>query len=265
MKTVEYNGLKYYVNGISGDLKKEFDSANKGWREQVLFKNSPVLIYNHKNFQEDPDYLGDAVSVLEDLVQPSEAVVRRAMIWGVGYGEGMDYMIKSGGDNNSESFFSSSLTVEIAHPVTGLDTKVVVMKKYSTNFNDVLITEKEVRDLYKLCRTPKENELHKISQMEGGIHFLMRIKYGHKVNVGGKEVNASKELVATLKKLVFENSTPEKIESHINSLIKNREVDLTVTLLEGSGSTTEEFHQRAKNHIKLLKELKDSLLSEFSL
>lgn len=265
MKTVEYNGMKYYVDGISGDLKKEYDKAHKGFREQVLFKNSPVLIYNHKNFQEDLTYLSDAVSVLDDLKQPSESTVRRAMIWGIGYGGGMDYMIKSGGDNNSESFYSSSLTVEIAHPVTGLDTKVVVMKKYSNNFDDVLITESEVRALYKLCRTPKEQELHKVSQMEGGIHFLIRIKQGMKVNVGGKEVYADKNLEARFKKLVFENSTPQKIESHIDSMIKFREVDLTTSLLEGSSSTTEEFHAQARKHIKILQELKSSLLNEFSL
>lgn len=266
MKTIEYNGMKYYVDGISGDLKKELDSTNKGWKQQVLFKNSPVFFYNHKNFQEDPTYLSDAVSILTELTQPSESTVRRAMIWSIGYGGDMDYMIKSGGDNNSESLYSSCLTVEIAHPVTGLDTKVVVMKKYSTKFSDVLITEKEIRDLYKLCRTPKEQELHKVSQMEGGIHFLLKIKYGHKVNVGGKEVYADKELEAKFKQLVFENSTPQKIEDHIDSLIKNREKDLSTTLMVGSSSTTEEFHQKARNHIKALQELKSSLLSEtFSL
>lgn len=264
MKTIEYNGSKYYVDGISGDLKKEYDSKNKSWREGVLFKNSPVLIYNHKNFQEDPIYLSDAVDILRDLTQPSEGIVKRAMIWGVGYGDYLDYMIKCGGDNNSDSFYSSSLTVEIAHPVTGLDTKVVIMKKYSTKFSDVLITEKEIRDLHKLCRTPKEQELNKISQMEGGIHFLMKIKYGHKVNVGGKEIFADNELEAKFKQLVFENSTPQKIESHIDSLIKNRERDLSSTLMEGSSSTTEEFHQKARNHIKALQELKSSLLNEYS-
>jgi len=264
MKTIDYNGFKYYVDGISGDLKKEFDSANKGWKEQVLFKNSPVFFYNHKNFQEEPDYLSDAVSILTDLTQPSEGTVRRAMIWSIGYGGDMDYMIKAGGDNNSDSFYSSCLTVDIAHPVTGEDTKVVILKKYSTKFSDVLITEKEVRDLYKLCRTPKEKELYKVSQMEGGIHFLLEIKYGHKVNVGGKEVYADKDLEAKFKQLVFENSTPQKIEDHIDSLIKNREEDLNVTLMVGSHSTTEEFHQKAKDHIKLLQEFKSSLLSEYS-
>jgi hypothetical protein len=101
--------------------------------------------------------------------------------------------------------------------------------------------------------------------MEGGIHFLIRIKQGMKVNVGGKDVYANKNLEARFKKLVFENSTPQKIEAHIDSLIKNREVELGLTLLEGSCSTTEEFHEKARNHIKVLQELKSSLLNEFSL
>jgi len=264
MKTIQYNNNTYYVNGLSGELKQKYNSANNQWKESILFNNSPVFIYNHKNFQEDPIYLSDAVSILTDLIQPSESKVRSAMIWSIGYGEGdMSYSIKSGGDNNSESHFSSSLSIEIAHPTTGEDTRVVIMKKYSKNFNDVLITEKEIRDLYKLCSTPKEKELHNDSQMEGGIYFLIKIKYGHKVNVGGKKIIADQNLEEKFKQLIFENSTPNKIEKHIDSMIKHREYDLTTTLMEGSSSTTEEFHEQAKKHIKILMDLKNSLLIDF--
>lgn len=264
MKVIEYNDKKYYVNGLSGDLKKQYDSANKGFREQVLFANSPVFFYNHKNFQNDPIYLSDAVSILRDLKQPSELTVRRAMIWGVGYGGDLDYKIKSGGESNSDSLYSSSLTIDIAHPKTFLDTKVVIMKKYSKNFEDVLITEKEIQDLYKICETPKEKELNKIFQMESGISFLIKIKKGVKINVNGKYIYANKNMENKFKRLVFENSTPEKFSQCIDSLIEHQSRYLTVSLMEGSSQTTEEWHKEIRQYIIILENLKTELINEYS-
>jgi len=263
MKTVTYNDRKYYVNGPSGALKEKMDKTSKEYKEHVIFnENEPVYFYHHKNFQEDETYLGDAVGILENIKQPTANQVMRAMIWGLGYpGEKMDYMIKAGGGSKSDSLFSSSLSVMIAHPKTGLDTDVVILKKYGKNIEDVYITEKEVRALYKMCMTPKEVKQHKISQMEGGIYFLVRIMNGHKINVGGSEVLATEAQRQQMVQLVLDNGTAKEIEDSINSKIKYREKDLDVELDERySSSTTDEYHEITRRQIKVLEELKKELV-----
>jgi hypothetical protein len=111
------------------------------------------------------------------------------MIWGLGYpGEGLDYAIKAGGESASDSMFSSSLKVMIAHPKTGLDTDVVILKKYSKNIEDVYITEKEVRALFNLCKTPVEQKLINESTMMGCIDMLWRSYVGLNIDfVSGTE------------------------------------------------------------------------------
>jgi hypothetical protein len=76
MKTVEYNGKTYYVNGASGELKDLLDRAHKGSKEHAIFNLcKPVYFYNHKNFQGNPDYLSDAVGILENVKQPTAGQV----------------------------------------------------------------------------------------------------------------------------------------------------------------------------------------------
>lgn len=265
MKTVEYNGKKYYVNGASGELKNLLDRTNKERKEVVLFQQpEPVSFYNHKNFQGNPDYLGDAVGILENVKQPTADQVRHAMIWGLGYpGEGLDYAIKAGGESASDSMFSSSLRVMIAHPVTGLDTNVVVLKKYSQNIKDVYITEDEVRALFKLCQSPEETAKVNQTKVEGGVCLLWRNFQGFKINISGKEVIANKKQIDSIEKFLFSIGTPEAIEAQINRMIEGRKRDLGVTLNEElSSSTTEEFHAEANDKLRLLQEFKFSLLNK---
>lgn len=264
MKTVKHNNRTYYVNGVSGELKDLLDRTSRERKNQVLFEQpEAVCFYNHKNFQGNPDYLGDAVGILQDIKQPSAQQVRLAMIWGLGYaGETMDYAIKAGGESASDSMFSSSLKVMIAHPVTGLDTDVVVLKKYSTNIEDVYITEAEVRALYKLCQTPEETKKVNQTKVEGGVGMLWRSFQGFKVNIGRTSKIATKKQVEMMTKFLFEVGTPEAIEAQINKIIKSKNRDLGITLNEeASSSTTAGFHAEAREKLALLEQFKVSLLN----
>lgn len=263
MKTVQHNSKKYYVNGVSGTLKELLDKTNRERKTHVLFEqNEPVCFYNHKNFQGNPDYLGDAVGILKNVKQPTAEQVRLAMIWGIGYpGETMDYAIKAGGESGSDSMFSSHLKVMIAHPKTGLDTDVVVLKKYSKNIKDVYITEEEVRALYKLCQTPEETKKVNQTKVEGGVCLLWRSFQGFKINVSGKNIIANSKQVKAIKEYLFNIGTPEAIESQIDKMIKGRKRDLGITLNEEQSSqTTKEFHAETNEKLKQLQEFKFSLL-----
>lgn len=264
MKTIEHNGNTYHVNGMPEELKQLMSRASTETKQNVLFQqDEPMFFYNHKNFQGDPSYLSDAVDILKGLKQPTKTQVRNAMIWGIGYGGDLDYAIKAGGETNSDNMFSSHLSVTIAHPKTGYDTNVVVLKKYSKNFKDVLITEQEVRELYKMCQTPEETKKIKKSQMEAGICLLLRSFRGQKINISGKRKFATQKQIDQMKEFLFEVGTKDAIASHIDKMISRREADLDVSLNEElSCKTTEEFHAETREAIEQLQEFKLSLLGE---
>lgn len=264
MKTVEYNGNTYHVDGLPADLKEKMKRCSTETKQHILFEQGkPMFFYNHKNFQGDPNYLSDAVDILKGIKQPTQSQVSHAMIWGTGYGGDLDYAIKAGGEAQADTMFSSHLTVTIAHPKTGYDTNVVILKKYSKNFKDVLITEEEVRSLYKKCQTPQETKKIKQSQMEAGICLLLRSFRGQKINISGKQKKATQQQIDQMKEFLFEVGSKDSIEAHIDKMISRREANLSVSLNEEMSSiTTEEFHAETREAIKQLQEFKLSLLGE---
>lgn len=269
MKTLIYKGRKYYIDGASGDLKKKLTPIKnkagvvvfkKRISDIVFSEDEPVFFYNHSKLGECEFALGDAVSALRDIVQPTKHKVKNAMIWQTGY-EGNMYSIKSGGETKSDNMYSSSLTTEIAHPKTGLDTKIVLITKFSKKFEDVLITEKEIRDLYEMCMTPKQKKDKKNQTMLGATKMIIDIFEGHKVNISGREVFANKRQLDLIKKCLFESASHEAIIAHMDSLIEKRSRYLKVSLNEEQSScTTEEFHENVKKQVDTLKKVKLSLM-----
>lgn len=249
MKKLEYNNKEYYVNS--------FPKINKNG----LYSDKPILIYMHKNFQGNPDYLSDAVSILDNLKQPSKKVVKEAMIWSIGYGGDHSYSIKAGGESKSDSKFSSHLKVTIAHPKTGYDTDVVVLKKYSNIFEDVLISEKEVSDLYKMCQTPNETKIVNHNKLQSCIHLLLRTFQNRKININGKNKIASKKVVDIIKNRLFENNSEKQVSDYIDKMISNKKEYLNISLNEeSSSSTTEEFHKEISEEIETIEKFRKALI-----
>lgn len=268
MKTLIYKGKKYYIDGVSGDLKNKMTPIKIGggttfkrnFVDVIFGEDEPVFFYNHSKLGESEFALGDAIGALVDITQPSIHKVRGAMIWQTGY-DGNMYSIKSGGETKSDSMYSSSLTTEIAHPKTGLDTEIVLIKKFSKNFKDVLITEKEIRDLYEMCMTPKQKKNKKNQTMLGATKMIIDIFEGHKVNISGREVIASKRQLDLIKKCLFESASHDEIMAHMDSLIQKRSRYLKVSLNEEQSScTTKEFHEGIKKQVENLEKVKLSLM-----
>jgi hypothetical protein len=230
------NNVEYHVDKINGKFDK--DKFN---------------IYFHKNFQGDCNYVNDCVSIL-DNPQPTEDTVRGALMWGTGYGGDLDYKIKI-----SNCIFSSSISVTIAHPTTGYDKNVVILKKVSKNFNDVLITRKEIEGLYKLCRNKKEKKDMHNKTMMACISMLLDTHKGLKVNYQGKSQLIPTEGINKIKNVLFSVSNLEEITKHIDFLISNKKRYLDVELNESQSSqTTAQFHKGLNNDIVVLEEFKNT-------
>jgi len=121
----------------------------------------------------------------DDLKQPTESQVRRAMILIIDE----DYAIKSGGESASDRIYSSSLKWMQAHPISGLDYEPVLIKKWSTNFNDVLITFKEIEELWNLTITPEEKEEENEDSIIGCLGMLIGNYRVNKHNMEGRKTD----------------------------------------------------------------------------
>src|SRR5690606_14889254 len=104
-----------------------------------------------------------------DLKQPTEAQVRRALILVIDE----DYALKSGGESASDNIFSSSLKWMQANPKSGLDYEPVLIKKWSRNFKDVLITFEEIVELWNLTITSKEKKEQDEDNILGALGMLI--------------------------------------------------------------------------------------------
>jgi hypothetical protein len=188
VKTIQTKFGTYFCDGLPRVLKEELDKFPKGFnlKEYTLCQRK----VNHVNtlpFNRGKEFIAETRSWFNDKKQPSESQVRHAMIWG--YDQYGDYQIKAGGESASDSLFSSHFRVEIANPRTGEDMDVVVLKKHSTSFKDVLITIKELEAIFDAAATPAQKQYQKMEDLHGILDLLIRYELGLKIDTtGGKKI-----------------------------------------------------------------------------
>lgn len=217
----------YYVDGFPADLKKKLGVR---WKSEWELAKLNVRFYNHKYTEGDSDVLAQLRSLYDGIRQPNENQVRRAMILLINE----DYGLKSGGESASDSIFSSSLAIWIADPQTGEDKRVTLVKKYSTKFEEVLITMEEIEQLFELCLTPKErvgvleNEAHSIAKE------LCRRELGFESNFSGgvKKVMPKEFAVKLLQNYKAKGVTFPMYNKSIDTAIEFIKPDLTTTIIE---------------------------------
>ena len=128
------DGVKYYVNGVPPELEEIWKHSREG--QEWEFAKRKINIVFSKYFTEDTDVAAESRSWFNDKKQPSQSQVKNALIWSYdGYN---DYQIKAGGGAVSDSIFISNFKTTISDPKTGDDKDVVVLKKFSTDFNNDL-------------------------------------------------------------------------------------------------------------------------------
>jgi hypothetical protein len=157
--------------------------SNRKYTDFDLAKMN-AKVFNKKNIH-DINVISQLRMWFDDLKQPTEAQVRRAMILLIDE----DYALKSGGESASDKIYSSSLKWMQAHPTSGLDYEPVIIKKWSTNFEDVLITFKEIEELWNLTITPKEKEETDIDNIIGCLGMLVGNCRVNKHDMKGRETD----------------------------------------------------------------------------
>ena len=214
------NGTKYYVNGVPPELEKIWKSAGVDNREWEMGKRK-VNIVNSKYFTEDSDVAAESRSWFNDKQQPTEKQVRNAMIWG--YDSYGDYQIKSGGGSRSDNIFSSHFRTTIADPKTGNDKDVVVIKKYSTKFEDVLIYIDEIQELQDLTETQEVRTVRRKDNLRCIISVLIRHESGY-TKVGKEKIE--QKWIDNLYTELKEEYKKEEVIEYLDSIEKNIKEDM---------------------------------------
>lgn len=132
---------RYFIDGVPAEFQKQ--------SEFYLAQNNINVFYaRHLDEHTEP---AAAMRSWFPAKQPTESQVRGAMLWL--YDSFGDYGIKAGGGTLSDSIFISHLTITVADSRSGADRDVVLLKKHSQLFSEVLITIEEVERLERATET----------------------------------------------------------------------------------------------------------------
>lgn len=217
------NGTKYYVNGVTPELEQLW-KKNKGLSSYEFAKRK-INIVNSKYFTEDSDVAAETRSWFDNK-QPSENQVRNAMIWS--YDQYGDYSIKSGGESNADNIYTSHFRTTIANPTTGEDQDVVILKKFSTDFKDVLITIEEIQELQDLTENQQVRTARRKEHLRSIISILLRHEAGYPTAEGknGKKTISPEKWIADLYEELKTEYTNVEIITYLNDIKKIYEEDM---------------------------------------
>jgi len=217
--TVETKYGTYYVNGMPKDLDDLWKKSNSIETQEWEFGKRNIKIVNSKYFTEYSDVAAESRSWFDDKKQPTENQVRNAMIWSYdGYG---DYQIKSGGGTKSDSIYISHFKTTIADQKTGNDKDVVILKKFSTVFSDVLIYIDEIQELQDLTESQEVRNIRRSDHLGGVVSVLIRHEAGWPTADGGKKKKmAPQEWIDDLYKELLDEYDKEEINEYLDKIIE---------------------------------------------
>lgn len=269
MKTVSYNNALYYLNGekpLDEAYQKMFPKGKGRAVDEVDY-----FLAKRKHFAFHPRHLHDGYESLSwvysffcDLEVPTEKKVRGAMILtlqdNTGEGPENKYSIKAGGGSASDSTFVSSYSILVAHPTTGEDTWVVLMKKYSTVFSEVLISYEEIKALFDACASKEQKQERDAEYARDCVAYLLRgVQYG-KVPVNSKENRTcDRAYITNFLKTNFPKATSDQWEEAIQFFEKRISEDLDSRFEENQPgrNVNEEHQQRTREKLKSLARVRD--------
>lgn len=217
---IETNHGKYYVNGVPDDLMKLWKDAKSIELQEWEFAKRKINIVNAKYFTEDTDVAAETRSWFNEK-QPTENQVRNAMIWS--YDQFGDYQIKSGGGSDSDHVYVSHFKTTIANPTSGNDQDVIILKKFSTVFNDVLVTIDEIQELQDLTEIQKVRDYRRYDNLRGIVSVLIRHEAGWPVSDKKK---VPKEWIDNLYTELIEEYDKVEVNKYLDELIDKIKEDM---------------------------------------
>lgn len=161
-KKIKYNGRDYLIDPVN--------IKSGGWNEFYHAKDKLNIFYKKKvNYDAYFVMTGDISDVLKK--QPTKEQVDKAIIWGAGYdGENSIYSIKSGGETAGD-YYMSVLRYDTTGTWGGPVVNEPILIKYSTNFEDVLITLDEFRGLFELSCSKKDTKEMKRDDVIAAVNY----------------------------------------------------------------------------------------------
>lgn len=204
-KSVQYNSRNYYVNKVPAEFEKK--------PEWYLAQHNVNIVFA-KHFDEFTHPGAEMRSWFDERRQPTEAQVRRAMIWG--YDQFGDYQIKSGGGAISDNIFISQFKMTVADARTGWDKDVIVLKKYSNNFAEVLITPAELDALQQATESKAARNARRLGLLPSLLREIIRWEKG--VTSTGNGQSWTEENILQMKKQCREDYTPEELRHALERL-----------------------------------------------
>jgi SAM-dependent methyltransferase len=268
------NGTVFYVDKVP-DLA--LDKRGK-MSEHEAIKQGINLVFL-KNFESDPSALDIAATEMGDTKQPTEAQVRRAMILKIGY-EGFWYSLKAGGESGSDHLYSSSLSMDMEGP-DGEDVEKVLIKKYNSDFNKILITEDEIRDIKdKIIKFRKRGKKIRDEKVQSIMQFLVMAEARGKYDVtGGGKKNYTEEFRNRIINMILEITDNENVvREEVHFRVKQHQDELDwmgdkecLYMLDEKYMTperckeeTQKAKDKARKYIVIWKKLESDLLSRMS-
>ena len=199
-------GARYFVDGVPKDLEK---------RPEWYLARFGARVFFAKHLTADVYPAAEMRSWLDDKKQPSESKVRRALIWS--YDSFGDYSIKSGGGAVADSIFISHLKMTIADPRTGDDKDVVILKKYSNKFNEVLITVDEIERLQKATESDGLKNTRRIELLPNLLGEIIRAEKGI-FSIGSGKGDWTREQIRQMKRQCSTDYTPTELADGLRKM-----------------------------------------------
>jgi hypothetical protein len=282
MATLNYKGKTYFLNS-SKPTDKAYQEFFAGGRKRAT-EEVDYFLAHRKHHAFHPQHLHngfDDISFIRgffaDLTQPTEDKVRRAMLLQItdNTGEGPEnkYALKAGGGSASDSIFSSSYSILIADPNTGFDKSVVLIKKYSTVFSEVLITAEEIQEMFELVATPKQARERDDQYAREVIRLLNTSMCSGKIRYSNKQEKVLtstllNEIIAKHKSLAPQDSYARAFDFFEERFTENMKTELVEDNPKINYTERNRLYNQGKllhlNRLRKLFDLSDSKLLELT-
>ena len=159
-ESINSNGKKYFVDFINKTAEdKMFGNINIVEGKEHRYAERNINIFHRNNITKQN--LEEIKNYLSEIEQPSGSTVRHLIIWCSD--SERKYCIKAGSKSESDNIYGSILKWG----------GVVILKKYSTNFNNVIITADELQSLFDKTNDGSEEIIIEVSQeMQDGLSMI---------------------------------------------------------------------------------------------
>lgn len=233
IKTVEVKGQRYFVNQVPEEFEK---------KPEWFLAQHKINVFFAKHLNEYVQPAAEMRSWFNDKNQPTESQVRRAMIWG--YDQFGDYQIKAGGGAIADNIFISQLKITIEDSRTGFDKDVILLKKYSNNFDEVLITIDEVQKLEDLTESKARKNTMRLHLLPSMLREIIRWEKGVK-SMGNGKGDWTEANINQMKKQCREDYTRDEFQNALQRLSEYARNFENKSLIGGTGAVFLQYVESA--------------------